>query len=180
MIKIVGQTGLLQSFLNALQISSIVFAKPTGYAQAARWRPRRLAENSEGLGQRVQTFFGANTGKIADRVWTPVFRRLRAAMTSQVQAGIHHMDPRARNAEIVHHEVGIVDASRDETVDLAAMLANEIKTLAAVRLGQGFEVDVVALQRTEDRYTQALFELVHQSRQHCIRQIDDLGVPFVS
>ena len=138
----------------------------------------RLPENAERRGQRVQTLFGTDAGKITDRVGSSVSRRARAAVAGQVQAGIHYVDPFARNPKVVGHEVGVVNTRGDEAIDLRAVLPDQIEALAPVRLRQRLQVNIIPLQRTQDRHVKPAFELVHQSRQQAVCQIDDLRPHF--
>src|SRR5437867_4388405 len=111
----------------------------------------------------MQAFLRTDAGEIADRVRPGIAHRSRAAMAGQVETRVNNMDPFTRNVEIAGHEIGIVEARGNEAVHLTAMLPDQVETLAAMRLGQGFEINIIALECSENGYVEPALDLVHQS-----------------
>src|SRR5882724_6790600 len=99
-------------------------------------------------------------------------------MSDQIQAGINDMNLLTRDGQVVGHEVGIVAASRDEAVDLSAMIANQLQRLLLGRLRQRFEENVVPLERGQNGNLEPSLQLMHQAGKQDVGQIHNLRPDF--
>src|SRR5262245_47094322 len=179
MAEILGKLGRVKPRPQVMQIVVVVAAEPAGNVQSARRCSRRLAQDTEGLDQMMQPFFGTDTGEIANDVRRFLTLGRGSAMTGQVEAGVNYVEAFASNAEIAGHELGIIRAGGDEAVDLTAVVANQTNRLGAKQLGQGSQKDIVPLERAKHRNSELPLDLMNHAGNQGVGKTDDLGLDFV-
>ena len=74
----------------------------------------------------MQPFFRTDSGEVADGKRVRVGAGTGPAMACKVDAGVDDVDAFAGDRELLRHIVGVVVASGDEAVDLAAVVADQL------------------------------------------------------
>src|SRR5262245_17129796 len=99
-------------------------------------------------------------------------------MSGQIQAWIDDIDPLTWDFEVFGHKGGVIFACGDETVDFPTVRTDSCQTFSAVRFGQRFQENVVALQHTYHRYPEPALHFRDHAREQSVCKIDDLGTDF--
>src|SRR5262249_24416139 len=158
-LEVLGQSCLGEITPHLLEVRPIVLPQPARDTQPGRWAARRLSQQAERLGEDVQRLLGTDACEIANCEGPP----LRPppppspprggggggggggpAVASKVEARPDNVDALARNLKVTRHEIGVIVARADKAVDAATVLPDQVEAFLPVRLGQGFQVDVIA------------------------------------
>src|SRR5262245_20823944 len=151
MLKPVADAGTVQFLPQLGQVIPLVLAQPARDVQPAGWRAGCPLQEAERIHENVKPFLRTNSCEIANSDWSVTAFVLRPSVTGEIEPWVNHVAAFRRNAEITRHELRIVLAGRNESIDLAAVVADQLNRLRLERLRQCLEENVVALQRADNR-----------------------------
>src|SRR5438876_187258 len=97
----------------------------------------------------MQTLLRADARKIAHREFGLRLFARQPIMARKIDSQRHDVNSFRRQPEIISHEVTVVGAMREKTVELPRMLADQVERLRAMGFDEIFEKDIVPLQQAE-------------------------------
>src|SRR5262249_10132040 len=142
--------------------------------------PWQVAEQMEGFDEDMQPLFRADPRQIANgyRSVSGAVTRAGAVEPPEVEPGVDDMRLLSRDPEGSCHELGVIVTGGEIACKCFAVLGDERERLLAVSRRQPVEVNVVALQRTENRHAKPPLKLRHQSGEKRIGKANDVRLKF--
>ena len=133
-------------------------------------------KDAEGVDESVETLFGADAGEVSDREGFAGCCPGLPVMFGQVDAQGQGVELPRVESEVANHVITVVVAVDDEPVEVGSQIVDRLDRLAAIRLDQIFQEDVIALENTHQRDVDLFPDRAGSSRQQSIGEADDIGL----